>query len=157
MEEPIQNDPMREAHLLSKMREKETEELLAVWQQNDRQAWTDDAFDAIHKVLHERLIDVPEQGLPVTPSSRSPNRARLNTIAAWANSFSWIVLGIAILSFVLRLFFLFGDNASTNLISWILVELSSIAFAGFAFIALQAVTEIIYFLLDGKAGLLQAQ
>ena len=58
MEEPNQNDPMREAHLLSKMREKETEELLAIWQQNDRQAWTDDAFDAIHKVLHERLIDV---------------------------------------------------------------------------------------------------
>jgi len=157
MEEPIQNDPLREAHLLSKMREKETEELLAIWQQNDRQAWTEDAFDAIHKVLHERLSEVPEQGLPVTPAIRSPNRARLHTIAGWANSFSWIVIGIAILSFVLRLFFLFGDNASTNLISWILVELSSIAFAGFAFIALQAVTEIIYFLLDRKAGLLQVE
>ena len=157
MGEPIQNDPLREAYLLSKMREKETEELLAIWQQNDRQAWSDDAFEAINKVLHERLIEIPEQALPATSPSRNPNQTRLNLVAGWANSFSWIVLGIAILSFVLRLVFLFGDDTSTNLISWILVELSSIAFAGFAFIVLQAVTEIIYFLLDRKAGLLQVE
>ena len=74
MGEPIQNDPLREAYLLSKMREKETEELLAIWQQNDRQAWSDDAFEAINKVLQERLIEIPEQALPATSPSRNPNR-----------------------------------------------------------------------------------
>lgn len=142
------NDPLREAHLLSKMREKETEELLTIWQKNDRQAWSDDAFEAIHQVLQERLEEIPEQAQPVKPPRMPPNLHRLTTIAAWAKFFSWVVLVIAGLAFVYSLTFVFIDTLSTNWISWIVAELSSIAFAGFAFIVLQAVAEIIYFLLN---------
>jgi len=155
MEKPIRNDPSREPYLLSKMREKDTDELLFIWQQNDRQVWTDDAFDAVHKVLHERNIEVPEQASPANLSERVTDVSRLNTIAAWANSFSWVILGIAVLSFVLRLTFLVGSDSTTNLFSWILVELSSFAFAGFAFIVLRAVKEIIVFLLNWKEGTTQ--
>lgn len=156
MEEPAQNDPLRKAYLLSQMREKETDELLTIWQQNDRQVWSDDAFEVIHAVLQERLSKVPQQAAPPRPRSRGADLIRLNTLAGWAKSFSWTVLGIAAISFLVRLYFLFGEPAASNLLSWLLVELASIAFAGFAFIILQVAAEGIYFLLDPQEGLFQA-
>lgn len=40
---------------------KETKELLEIWSNNDRLEWSDEAFEAIHAILLERLGEVPSQ------------------------------------------------------------------------------------------------
>lgn len=42
--------------------QKDTEELLDIWQKNDRGAWTDLAFAVIGQILAQRLAEVPPQG-----------------------------------------------------------------------------------------------
>jgi hypothetical protein len=42
------------------MRLKETEELPEVWLENNREKWTDEAFEAVRAILQERLDEVPE-------------------------------------------------------------------------------------------------
>jgi hypothetical protein len=44
------------------MQQKEPEELLEIWKQNDREQWTDVAFGVIEEILMERLGTVPPQG-----------------------------------------------------------------------------------------------
>lgn len=44
---------------------KETEELLQIWQENDRVEWSDTAFDVIKDILMERLGEIPPQAEPV--------------------------------------------------------------------------------------------
>lgn len=46
------------------MKEKSTEDLLAIWTKNDRNEWSEGAFEAIRQVLTEREITIPEQNLP---------------------------------------------------------------------------------------------
>ena len=45
----------------SRMEQKPTEELIAIWKTNDRKEWSDDAFEAIRQVLGKRNIDPPAQ------------------------------------------------------------------------------------------------
>jgi hypothetical protein len=45
----------------SKMKEKDTEELLGIWRANDRSTYSADAFDAVAEVLRERGVDAPLQ------------------------------------------------------------------------------------------------
>lgn len=43
----------------------ETEALLEIWEQNDRDAYTDEAFEALRRILRQRLGgDLPPQGAP---------------------------------------------------------------------------------------------
>jgi len=49
----------------SRMTLKETDELLEIWQNNDRAEWSDDAFEAIKEILKERSVDIPEQNAPI--------------------------------------------------------------------------------------------
>lgn len=49
------------------LKKKTTEELLEIWQKNDREEWSDEAFDAIYRLLEERGEDIPEQAAPVQP------------------------------------------------------------------------------------------
>ncbi|HSK87188.1 MAG TPA: hypothetical protein VK880_02455 [Anaerolineales bacterium] len=44
---------------------KETDELLDMWQRNNRAEWSDDAFESIKDILKERGIEIPEQNEPV--------------------------------------------------------------------------------------------
>ncbi len=41
--------------------ETDTAELLEIWTKNDREEYTDEAFEAIGQLLHERNVPVPEQ------------------------------------------------------------------------------------------------
>lgn len=43
------------------MNEKATEDLLTVWQENNRDDWSDEAFLAIHHILTDRQVTIPEQ------------------------------------------------------------------------------------------------
>ena len=51
--------------IYDRMSLKETDELLEIWQKNDRFEWSDEAFDAINEILKERDVKIPEQGEPV--------------------------------------------------------------------------------------------
>jgi len=44
---------------------KETDELLKIWQVNNRSFWSDDAFEVIKGILKERGAEIPEQNEPV--------------------------------------------------------------------------------------------
>ena len=46
------------------MRAKETEELLQIWQENDRRQWSEISFEIVREILQERLGVVPPQALP---------------------------------------------------------------------------------------------
>jgi hypothetical protein len=48
---------------------KETDELLDIWQTNDRAEWTDSTFEAIEEILKKRIGSVPPQGEPILESS----------------------------------------------------------------------------------------
>ncbi len=45
----------------AKLSDKETEDLLAIWTENNRVEWRDEAFDAIQQILTERGVALPEQ------------------------------------------------------------------------------------------------
>ena len=51
--------------ITSRMNLKETDELLDIWQSNDRFEWSDEAFDVISEILKNRGVDIPPQGEPV--------------------------------------------------------------------------------------------
>ena len=43
----------------------ETNELLEIWQNNDRFEWSDIAFDVINEILKERGVEIPNQNEPI--------------------------------------------------------------------------------------------
>jgi hypothetical protein len=44
---------------------KETDELVEIWQKNDRVEWSDDTFNIIQEILRERLGKLPSQNEPI--------------------------------------------------------------------------------------------
>jgi hypothetical protein len=44
---------------------KETDELLEIWQKNDRVEWAEDTFNVIQEILQERLGELPPQNEPI--------------------------------------------------------------------------------------------
>src|SRR5688572_14016383 len=44
--------------------QKETDELIQIWQENKRDEWSDLAFDIIQKILKERGVEIPPQNDP---------------------------------------------------------------------------------------------
>ena len=44
---------------------KETDELVEIWQKNDRVEWSEDAFSIIQEILQERLGELPSQNEPI--------------------------------------------------------------------------------------------
>ena len=53
------------------MQSKSSNELLAIWNRNDRNEWSDEAFSIIHGILLERLGSVPEQNPEIRKRRRS--------------------------------------------------------------------------------------
>jgi predicted house-cleaning noncanonical NTP pyrophosphatase (MazG superfamily) len=44
---------------------KETDELIDIWQSNNRYEWSDEAFESIRMILQERGVEIPEQNEPI--------------------------------------------------------------------------------------------
>ncbi len=51
--------------IYDEMNLKETDELLEIWQNNDRFEWSDIAFDVINEILKERGVKIPNQNEPI--------------------------------------------------------------------------------------------
>lgn len=58
------NDDLRQ-QILGNLNLKETDELVEIWQTNDRVDWSGEAFDAIRQILTNRGVNIPEQDKPV--------------------------------------------------------------------------------------------
>lgn len=52
---------------------KSTEELLEIWQTNDRVEWSDLAFEVLAEILKERIGALPGQGEPVLDHDEEPD------------------------------------------------------------------------------------
>ena len=48
---------------------KETDELVEIWQKNDRVEWAEDTFNVIREILQERLEELPRQDEPILQHS----------------------------------------------------------------------------------------
>ena len=103
--EPESIDPQ----LYQQMDKKDTQELLAMWHEQDREAWTDQAFAAMHAVLLNRLGSIPEpspsRGDDIETEEEETLIAAENFLflATWANRLAWLILGLALLMFLLRI------------------------------------------------------
>jgi hypothetical protein len=51
----------RITQLYLSLQERDANDLLSIWEKNDREEWTDDAFEAIRQILLERMGSLPAQ------------------------------------------------------------------------------------------------
>jgi small-conductance mechanosensitive channel len=134
------DDPLYK-NIYPSMQEKETDELLRIWKENDREQWSDTAFEVIHDILLERIGQLPEQA-PREEVKRElehlHNPMTLLRISSWSNILSWFILILTISFILVALFnrFLLG-----SLIIFLPIGL-------FCFLVLQAIAKSILLLLD---------
>jgi hypothetical protein len=172
MDKPPENDSLR-ALILVEMREKDTQELFRIWRKNDHEAWTDIALELTRQVLTERLGGPPEQfedefmeDAPdeENPGARdhlyTPEEQKILKIADACDLASYLIAAVTVLFAIYNLVFsfvrfidLYGSifAQATTLISAIITFLSTILSAGFFFLVLQGINQVIYLLLDIKA------
>ena len=61
---------------------KTSDELLQIWKENDRERWSEMAFEAAKQILNERGIELPPQDLPKDAKPQeAPQRSRQRTSA----------------------------------------------------------------------------
>ncbi len=58
------NDDFR-SQVFNTLNQKETQDLIETWQENDRVEWSDLAFDVIKEILQTRLGEIPPQAEPI--------------------------------------------------------------------------------------------
>lgn len=102
------SDDLRK-QIYNSLSQKETDELVEIWQTNDRVQWTEMAFDVIREILQERLGELSPQDEPVYETNR-PNEITTMTLAQVYFSFNgrigrqtyWLkgVLPILVLSII---------------------------------------------------------
>lgn len=66
-----------------RMNLKETDELLEIWQTNNRAEWSDEAFDVIKSILQERGEVIPEQNEPVYEIEKDEEEVVDNRLEEW--------------------------------------------------------------------------
>lgn len=54
------------AQIFRELDTRDTDDLLRIWQTNDRVDWSDEAFEAIREILQKRLGELPPQSAPIT-------------------------------------------------------------------------------------------
>lgn len=148
-----------------RMEEMETAELERIWRENDRSAWTNEAFAAVRAILMQRLGELPEQEeeideedevIEVDEDERLvvpyPQDKKLIWIADVSNRLSGVVLVVGIVATLVRMVTSMSLlYSSASITSWFF-EISRAAITVLVFIVvyvvMQAITEIIYLMLD---------
>lgn len=143
------------------MQLKETDELLEIWIENNRDEWTEEAFGIIQEILQERLGEVPEQvssrqeESEVIEPAKSSNKDFQNLskwlpVAIWLKRASWAVLVFTGVSIVVKLTYDIYRLLPTNNVFEILLSfagiIDSLILLGFIFFVLTALSEILYLL-----------
>jgi ABC-type multidrug transport system fused ATPase/permease subunit len=139
------------AFIRSKMLEKSTEDLIEIWVKNDREEWSDLAFEVVGEVLHQRIGDLPDQEQPEKRlEEASIDRERLSMIANRVTLISWVVLVVAIVYLCWgALSILTSGSASPQNFLLALASILMVAILGLSlFGLLQALSSIILVLAD---------
>ena len=160
-------DEKLKAQIRQRMKEKDTEDLLAIWQRTDGEVWSDEAYAMARETLEERGIDPPEprpagaaraadddddQDDDDDEEALYHNPGRLLDVASWSATLSWFFLAVCagiLVLFVVAVFSTFNANASLLAALASLVPLLILALTcGFFFVLAQGVAQIIYVLAD---------
>lgn len=100
------------------MKLKDTDELISIWQKNNRVEWSDVAFEVVKELLVERGQVLPEQDKPIlfieensatNNSSRRAIKSIFDVIKKNRNFFAVFCLLLAI-----GIFWIVGSNFNTN-------------------------------------------
>lgn len=149
----------RVRQIVKQLEGRETDDLLNIWKKNDRQEWSDEAFDAIREILSQRIDSLPPQGMSdAIPGEDEEEEAdtyynfeQFIRISSYARILSWLFLGGAVVLTLARfLKEVVGvrdislDSLVTAIINYFFVLLSG----AFSFVVLQALAEGIYLLID---------
>lgn len=93
-------------HIFQSMDGKPTEELLEIWQVNDRSTWSDQAFEVVAEILRQRLGELPAQNEMVTtapypvnqgsddlePSAKEPEFYRPKEVLWLQKQLKWVAI-----------------------------------------------------------------
>ncbi len=134
---------------------RDTEDLLEIWQKNDRDEWTPEAFDAIQGILTARNVSLPQQETDDLPEEADTyhDSQRLVRISSVARGISWLAIVLLGLSVILSVFYFLqslstGGSLAFALATGLIVLLGPILFFGFIWVVLQVVAEGIYLFMD---------
>ena len=139
---------------------KETEALIEIWDNDDHEEWSDDAFEVVQEILHERLGRVPtrkKRKSIVIPIQTSVSYAESKFIKylSWAKTSSWIALGLYSLMFLSRLVwdiqnggygFPFNTSQMLTFLSALSIPITGVVF----FLLLQVAAECGHMLIEMK-------
>jgi hypothetical protein len=151
-------DPLKQ-QIYERMDLKNTEELLNIWRNENREEWTDTAFEVVKEILLTRLGTLPPQEPdPTTRDIEEPihNQNKLLRISAWANILSWAILILYGARFLMDMISaLHGFQILNKSASFVLLDLTTfiptfvqLALGLTFFLILQAVSECILLFLD---------
>jgi len=132
--------------IYKKLQEKETEELLEIWQENNRDEWSDNAFAAIYEILLERLgSEIPSQQPPPEAETGKYLFFDLDKVISLSdniNTIAWVVLGGYIVVWM-------GDLFSGPITAQIFISVLYILLQGFVFfLVLRFLAQVLNLLLE---------
>ncbi len=137
--------------IIENMQLKETDELLQIWKTNDRDAWSDEAFSAVEKILEQRLGTVPPQAEDAEDRQREEDikieeedktGKWLLWISSLAEALSYIALAFYIIAGVIPVI------GTISLANAVLSVGAAVIMGLFFFVVLQFIAKAIMVLLD---------
>jgi len=153
---------------------RETEELLEIWNKNDRGEWTDLAFDVVEEILRERLGELPLRQKDVVDqitevkleSDRQPEFYNRFQVLEIENRLYQVATASIVLVFVDGLLRLpktqqivlsyFGMNTAMNAVSWmiafVLYVLASSLWSAILYFSIKALGSILRILMEMEAN-----
>lgn len=83
-------------HIRENFRSKSTEELLEIWETNDRDTWSDEVFEIVKEILAERKEDLPDQRdkEPVQTAATLFGNSELDNYLVNASGTSFLTMNI---------------------------------------------------------------
>jgi hypothetical protein len=164
MDDPVNEDRVQQ--IRRKLEERDTEDLITIWQKNDRDEWTPEAFVAIREILISRTGKIPEQtGRLPTDQQTAANeeiseeadtyydKQNMLRIASYAKNLAVLVailFGLILIWGVISLFLAVFSTSSTapSVFVPLSVVVASVIYCGFFWIVLQLIGEGVYILMD---------
>lgn len=136
--------------IMASFKEKSTEELQRIWKENDRDQWSDEAFDVVRGLLMERTGSLPAQE-KFEEDDDDRNYDAVVRISLLANVVSYVVAAIALALTGLTTYSLVaqGSFMSWQLILNALINILTPLTAGaFLFVFMQGISKGLLLLAD---------
>jgi len=151
--------------IFAQMSEKDTEELIEIYQENDLESRTEDSLEIVRQILIERLGTLPEKESqdedelpsPYEEGFGFPQDKTLYWLADGASRLAGVILTVAVINALLKLGNYFTNTLPPafweigkfyDIVLPIVGQLEGVLYAGFLYFLLHAITEIIYLLMD---------